>query len=489
VSTRVIISPAGTAVRADADGLSVTTKLAYGVGALSDSLKTFCFTTFLLFYYTTVLGLPGSLLALAVAVGLVYDAAVDPLIGHLSDRATLRFGRRHVFMLAGALCAGLSLIAVFNPPAGLSTRALFAWLIASSFCLRSGNSMFMVPYSALGAEMAHDYSERTSVSAYRAAAVLVGTLLATGAAFHVFLPNESPAGPGSKFARESYESMSLAFGVAMIAAGLVATFGTLHQRDRLGSAAVAPDRGRALRPTMADALREPSFRALVLSSAVSFMATAINAALTMHFLTYHARVSGSQATTAYFTAFYAGAMTGVFAWVRVTRRIQKHHVYAGTMLVSAVLVSAGYWLIGEGRPLGTGNVAALAVLMGLVGLFGTAGAVVAPSMMADVTACDELRTGRRREGVFFGLYSLGQQLAGGLAILAAGVLVDRFARLVPGQATQSPATVERLAMLSALLPAALLVAAFLLARRYRLTREQVDALQREVGAARPQVVA
>ena len=79
------------------------TKLAYGVGALSDSIKTLSFTMFLLFYYTTVLGLSGTLLALAMAVGLVWDAAVDPLIGHMSDRAQASFGRRHSFMLVGAV--------------------------------------------------------------------------------------------------------------------------------------------------------------------------------------------------------------------------------------------------------------------------------------------------------------------------------------------------------------------------------------------------
>ena len=101
----------------DADRVAVSTKMAYSVGALSDAIKTFCFTTFLLFYYTTVLGLPGTLLGLAMSVGLVWDAAVDPLIGHLSDGSTVSLGRRHAFMLAGAVCAGASFIAVFNPPA------------------------------------------------------------------------------------------------------------------------------------------------------------------------------------------------------------------------------------------------------------------------------------------------------------------------------------------------------------------------------------
>ncbi len=116
--------------------------------------------------------------------------------------------------------------------------------------------------------------------------------------------------------------------------------------------------------------------------------------------------------------------------------------------------------------------------------------MIGPSMMADITAQDELQTGRRREGVFFGIYSFGQQLSAGIAVLIAGVLVDRFAGLVPAQAEQSAATVERLAMISNLLPAALLAAAGVMALRYRLTRQQVESIQRELAAAGdPRVVA
>jgi glycoside/pentoside/hexuronide:cation symporter, GPH family len=466
-------------------------KLAYGVGALSDSIKIFCFTTFLLFYYTSVLGLPGSWLALAMSTGLVWDASIDPLIGHLSDGARIRFGRRHTFMLFGAVCAGASLIAVFNPPSGLSIGALFAWLMVTSLCLRSSNSLFMVPYYALGAELTTDYQERTSVSAYRTGAVLVGTLLATGAAFMVFLPNGDAAGPGSKFDRGSYESMGVTFGLAITAVGLTSTLGTLRARSRLGSPGAARTGVRALPRTILGTLREPSFRALIGSCSLTSMASAMNAALAMHFLTYHARIGGSGTMTWYFAGFYAGAIGGVLAWVRVTKWIEKHRLYAAATLASALIISAGYWLVGEGRPFGTGRLGVLVVGTALAGFFGTAAAVIGPSMMADVTAQDELQTGRRREGVFFGIYSFGQQLSAGLAVLIAGVLVDRFAGLVPARAEQSAATVERLAMISNLLPAALLVGAGMIALRYRLTRRQVQSIQRELVALaeRPQVVA
>jgi Na+/melibiose symporter-like transporter len=139
----------------------------------------------------------------------------------------------------------------------------------------------------------------------------------------------------------------------------------------------------------------------------------------------------------------------------------------------ALVMSSGYWLFGEGRFFGTGAVWVLAIANALAGFFLAAGVVLGPSMMADIAAQDEQHTGRRRDGSFFGIFSLGQQLSGGIAVLLAGVLVDRFAGLVPAQAEQSAATVERIAVMSNLLPAILLLGAGALAFRYRLRRGEV----------------
>jgi GPH family glycoside/pentoside/hexuronide:cation symporter len=462
------------------DRTSLAIKVAYGVGALSDSIKTSGFSLFLLFYYTTVLGLPGTLLGFAMSVGLVWDAAIDPLIGHLSDHATFKFGRRHSFMLVGAVAAAASFMAVFNPPAGLSTAALFAWLMVSSLCLRSSNSLFMVPYYALGAELAADYHDRTSIAGFRSGAVLAGTMLATTAAFLVFLPTDSGEALDPKFAPSSYASMGVAFGAVMMAVALVATLGTLGERWRLGgNSSPHSDGGLSLPRAMGLSLRAESFRVLVLSSALSSMAMTVNAVLALYFLTYHVRLASSQLSTLYFVTFYAGSLIGVVVWVRVARHVQKQYVYAVATMMAGAVMSAGYWLIGQGRPFGLGATWVLFAGSGLVGLFNSAAVVIAPSMMADISAREELRTGRRHHGIHFGIYSFGQQISNGLAVLAAGVLADRFARLVPGQAAQAPSTIERLVVLSNVAPAVLLFAAGLIILRYRVTRQDVQANQRE----------
>jgi Na+/melibiose symporter-like transporter len=243
--------------------------------------------------------------------------------------------------------------------------------------------------------------------------------------------------------------------------------------------------------TVLATFRNHSFRVLVLCTSLSVMAAAINLTLAMHFLTYHARINPGQGFTLYFAAFYAAALAGVFVWVRAGRWMEKHYLYAAATLITGIVMSGGYWLVGEGRLFGTGNAWALVIGNGLGGFFGIAAGVIAPSMMADITAEDELRAGYRRDGIFFGVYSFGQQISTGLAIIIAGVLVDRFAGLVPGQTVQSVQTGERLAMTFSLLPAALLVAAAVIALRYLQPRQHLHYAHDElvVSAERPQAPA
>src|SRR5215210_4555877 len=83
--------------------LGLGVKVVYGLGEIPNVVKTFAFGLFTLYYYTTVLGLSGTLVGIASGIGLIWDAVIDPYIGYASDRAHSRFGRRHSFMAAGAL--------------------------------------------------------------------------------------------------------------------------------------------------------------------------------------------------------------------------------------------------------------------------------------------------------------------------------------------------------------------------------------------------
>jgi Na+/melibiose symporter-like transporter len=74
----------------------------YGMGSISNSVKTRGLSTFLMVFYNQVMGLPAAWVGLGTAMALIFDALVDPAVGQISDNTRSRLGRRHPYMYAAA---------------------------------------------------------------------------------------------------------------------------------------------------------------------------------------------------------------------------------------------------------------------------------------------------------------------------------------------------------------------------------------------------
>jgi GPH family glycoside/pentoside/hexuronide:cation symporter len=457
-------------------------KLFYGIGEIANSIKSTVFGLFILFFYTTVMGLPGTWVGIAAVVVLMWDASIDPYIGYLSDKARSRFGKRHTFMLIGSLTMGISFWLVFSPPQGLPRWGLFVWLLGTSILVRTTISLYGVPYYALGAELSQEYYERTAITGIRSILALLGTLAAASLSFVVFFPNKTP-GMDPKLHYAGYPTMGLLFGLVMTTVGLIATLGTLSQRHTLSLGDAEPTIPQSLRGffgEISQSLRNPSFRVLFISFSLFFLGVVINSALSLHYLTYYIKITSSTALSTFQLALYIGGLVGVGFWLLVSKRVEKHRLYFLSALVTASLMFAAFFLMGEGRFFGLGNIRPLLIGHALLGFFGSVLWFIPASMVADVVDEDELVTGRRRVGSFFGIFSFGPQLATGLSVLLTGLLVDKFAGLVPAQAQQSAQTVYRLGMLYGVLPALLVLVAAALILRYSLTQLRAIAIRAEL---------
>ena len=138
-------------------------KFFYAIGAASESMMSIAFNTFNFFFYTNILGIPGTLAGLAITIALVFDAITDPLVGAISDRWTAKLGRRHPFMLAAPLPVMVTLFMIYTPPETFGDFGLFMWLTILTILMRSSMTLFHVPHLALGAELSADFTERTRV--------------------------------------------------------------------------------------------------------------------------------------------------------------------------------------------------------------------------------------------------------------------------------------------------------------------------------------
>ncbi len=447
--------------------------LAYGIGEITVTISMVLFGLFVLFFYTSVMRLPATLAGIGSAAGLVGDAIIDPYIGYRSDNHRGRFGRRHGYMLAGALFTGAAFWLLLSPPQGLGTAALFGWLLGATLLFRFSGAVFRIPYLSLGAELSRDYDERTSIVGVRSFFGLGGTLAAATLSFALFFPNRV-AGIDPKLDYAGYPRMGLAFGLALTAVGLLSAVGTFARRH--GAVRTPSSDARGFWRGFASAWQSRAFRSVWLAFTLFFFAVVLNAALAIHYFTWYVRIVDSKVLGWLQLCFYAGALAGVVPWVRMARRLEKRSLCLVALVLTAGLISLAAILFGEGSLFGTGN--ALPLLVGNLLAGGFAGAlwVLPGSMLADVADEDELRTGQRREGLFFGLLNYGEKLAAGAALLAAGVLLDAFVGFAPGHPPPAE-VVSRIGLLYAVFPAVILAGAALSVARYGLDRRAVLEIQ------------
>ena len=69
-------------------------KLGYGIASMGDAVGYSLIGTFLLFFLTTVAGISPGIAGFITAVGAVWNAAINPLIGYFADKVNTKYGRR-----------------------------------------------------------------------------------------------------------------------------------------------------------------------------------------------------------------------------------------------------------------------------------------------------------------------------------------------------------------------------------------------------------
>jgi Na+/melibiose symporter-like transporter len=218
-------------------------KLAYGAGSIADGAKNGAFNAFLLYYYTAVLGLPGTLSGLAIFVALCVDAITDPLVGSISDNFESRWGRRHPFMYAAAIPMGLCFYGLFAPPAGLGENGLFVWLTTFSIGVRLFLTFYMVPSGALAPEMTTHYDERTSLVSYRWMLGWMGSLAITASGWFYFF-RDSAEGIDGRLEAANYPGLGL-FACVLVASAILISSRSRRPLSRSRSPSL-PSRSRSL---------------------------------------------------------------------------------------------------------------------------------------------------------------------------------------------------------------------------------------------------
>lgn len=404
---------------------------AYGVGDMAQAVKNQGFSLLLLFFYQQLVGLPGTLTGLALAIALAFDAVTDPVVGGISDRLQGRFGRRHPLIAMAALPLAVTFYLLFAPPSGLSDLGNFLWLLAFAILVRGAMTFYHIPHLALGAEMAKDYHQRSTLFAFNA---LVGTVSGGAVAFviyAVFFPTTEEFNPGL-LNRAGYAEFALAGGAAMVLALGVCVWGTAREIPNLRETRALPRLSvRQLLADMAEVFGDRDFVVVFLGSILVALIAAIEAVgspfMGIHFwglATEHLAYAGAVGVLAFLLGF---AIVPV-----VTRRFDKKPTLIAFLVVLVVSANAPICLRLLDLPWFPENGSPWVLAIYLAATFVAASTLPVlgatyNSMYADLADAHELRTRRRREGAIYSTRAFANKAAVALGTLLGGVVLDLVA--------------------------------------------------------------
>ena len=159
--------------------LSVRYKVCYGLGDTADAFSWSFISSFLMIFYTDVVGIGAFAVSLLFLVGRLWDAVNDPLVGYLADKTRTRWGRYRPWILYGALPLALCTVLVFWAHPEFDYAGKVAYAFVTYGLVVFAYTCINIPYTALAAASTQDPGERSSLASYRIALSLVGAVIAT----------------------------------------------------------------------------------------------------------------------------------------------------------------------------------------------------------------------------------------------------------------------------------------------------------------------
>jgi sugar (glycoside-pentoside-hexuronide) transporter len=454
-------------------------RICYSIGELPIAIRMASFNNFLLFFYTNVTMLSPALAGMALALGRVWDGLNDPLVGYLSDNTTSRFGRRRPYLFASVIPLGVTFYLLWSPPGGLSTWGNFVYLAAAYMIMDGCFTFYSTPYLALGAELSRDYHERTQVVTTRAVVHSLGALLALICFSRVVgvSPTELQEGAGTVASTQAPELLRIGFAQmgaflagTMILSGIIAFYGS---RELTFGGNSQPMSFAAFFRTFASTLRNRPFRIKLLSFAFLVFGWALHQPLTIY--VYRDWLTMGEHIPTVMTLFFVSMMFSLGLWGRLAGRIGKNRAFQ-LCLAWSITVLCLFPLMRADMPRQW-----FYVFIIFIGL-GAGGYALPASLVADIIDYDELQTGQRREGAFFGFWTLVMKMMGALAIACVGFGLDIIG-YQPNQ-QQTDATLFGLKILYGPVPACFLLLSLLIFFRFPLTRESHAEIQQALQARR-----
>jgi len=415
--------------------------LAYTIITLGSSTLWGVVSGWLLYFYLPP-GQPPLVPLAYYSIVILISKAVNILlglpVGYISDHTRSTWGRRLPYIIGGAIFTPILFLLLWTPPQSGSPELTLLYLFLVLIGFNAAYEIHQVPYEALLPELAIEEKDRVAISSWKTGFLLGGNILA--------------GFTGPLIGKLGYFHTMLIFAVLVAPLIILPGFFLRKQIDHT----FQPVRQISFLTSLKITFSNRAFQVFAITWGLMWTAATLVLETLPFVVTEICHLKESDTVYFYLPAIVVTLMAFPLI-TRLSERLGMKTVFRGSLLAGAISLPL-LILIGDWIPI---PLLAQGILWVVLQSASLAGAQILPgAMIAEITDYDERLTGQRREGSFYSIWGLLNQVSSGLglAIIPLFLLLGR-SRSDP----QGPLGVRLLGLVGGIL----LLVAFWVFRQYK----------------------
>ncbi|MDD6042605.1 MAG: MFS transporter [Eubacteriaceae bacterium] len=441
------------------NGLTIKAQIGYGSAAIGDAVSYTLINTFILFFLTTQAGIQPAAAGLLTSIGSLWNAAINPIIGYLTDHTRTSMGRRRPFLLFFCIPMCLAMILLFSD----NNFSYYGKLIYYGFMIIiywTAYTGFYVPYSALGADYSQDYDDRIRIRLVASFFNSIGMCIGMALPMSII---DAFKGSGMTDAN-SWRLMALLLGVTT-AITIICTFffskkydvcKNLQKNEKMEPLHI----GKMFKSYLQLLSLKP-LRLLLVASLFYVITYAIITSDFMYYLTYN-----QELTAGAITLVMIGRCAANPIMLPIISKLCEKTDKKTAMLIVVAVLSACCIIL---RFVNIHGFLMLGIYIFIMGATCSSYWQLMPAMFYDICEYDELMTGQRREGEILAIQGLTETVAAGLGVQIMGIILQ-FAGFDGTVAVQSETAICWIYNNTTWIPAVFLIVAGIAIIKYPITK-------------------
>jgi len=435
----------------------------FGIGQFSDIIASQMFTIYVFTFYYAVVGLDVNLITFGFILWSIWNAINDPLLGALSDRTKTKWGRRTPYIIASIIPLCIIVVLLWTPPTDSALSSFIYFLVVMAL-FDTFYTMYDLNYCALFPEMFQGVSDRAKASAVKQIFTVLGLL------FAFLLPTFIiPDLTDSAYMTEYMYAGIVMSVIIFVGAIIMIKFGIKERKEFSEDYKTAP----SIITSLKFSLKNKSFRIFIIMNVAYWYVIGM---LPMIAPLYGKVVLGINDAT------LLGLMLGL-AFISAAFFMQLwRFIIIKVGMKKGVMISMVVFIITLAPFMFIFNIETAFVAFFFAGI-GISGAIYfGDILLSAIIDEDELTTGTRRDGGYYGINALLTKLSTILVILSINIVFNSV-----GWATFDPIgtteyTIFGLRSLLFIFPAVALIIGLIAIRKFPLTKEKYEEIKVKLEA-------